>query len=175
MDAFAVSVCKGICVKNIRLMHPLVIGLYFGSFQAVMPLAGYSFGALFENKIKSLDHWISFFLLFFIGVNFIRESRESFNIDKCENFLSLKSMIPLAIATSIDALAVGITFLFSNINIYVCSLIIGVITFIMSIIGFKIGNIFGLKLKNKSELLGGIILILIGTKILFEHLEIIKI
>lgn len=174
MDAFAVSICKGVCVKKIKLKHSIITGLYFGAFQAFMPLIGYYTGSLFENFIKSIDHWISFILLILIGINFIKESKEPFNKSECDVSFSFKSMIPFAIATSIDALAVGITLIFADVNIFISILIIGVTTFILSAIGVKIGNNFGIKYKSKSEFLGGIVLIIIGFKILFEHLELIS-
>ena len=169
MDAFAVSICKGLSMKKINWKKAIIIGLYFGGFQALMPLIGYLLGEAFESLVTQIDHWIIFILLFIIGLNMIRESfqDESKNIN---DNVSFKIMIVLAIATSIDALAVGITFAFLEVNILLSVLIIGIITFIISLLGVKIGNKFGDKYENKAELLGGIILILIGVKILLEHL-----
>lgn len=168
MDAFAVSVCKGLSIKKLSLKAPLIVGLYFGLFQALMPLAGYFLGINFKDYIVSFDHWISFVLLFAIGMNMIKESSDS----SCEtdNSLKFKTMVTLAIATSIDALAVGVTFAFLSVDIVSAVTIIGVTTFILSMLGVKIGNIFGTKYKQKAEFVGGVILILMGTKILIEHL-----
>ncbi len=170
MDAFAISVCKGLAIDKVSIKKTVVIGIWFGSFQAVMPLAGYFLGSAFEKYITSFDHWAVFILLAFIGGNMIRESfSKSENIS--DNSLKFKDMFPLAIATSIDALAVGITFgLLPNVNIFSAVLFIGIVTFILSMTGCKIGNIFGSKYKSKAEFAGGIILFLIGTKILLEHL-----
>ena len=168
MDAFAVSVCKGLSIKKLSLKAPLIVGLYFGLFQALMPLAGYFLGINFKDYIVSFDHWISFVLLFAIGMNMIKESSDA----SCEtdNSLKFKTMVTLAIATSIDALAVGVTFAFLSVDIVSAVTIIGVTTFILSMLGVKIGNIFGTKYKQKAEFAGGVILILMGTKILIEHL-----
>lgn len=171
MDAFAVSICKGLSVKKVKAKHYLITGGYFGGFQVLMPLIGYLLGISFQGLIVSIDHWIAFILLGIIGINMIKES---FGDDENINdSFSFKDMLPLAIATSIDALAVGITFAFLNVNIVLAVLLIGVITFVFSALGVKIGSIFGDKFKNKAELLGGIVLILIGLKILLEHLGII--
>ena len=171
MDAFAVSICKGLSLKKAKLKQMIMAGIYFGGFQALMPLIGYVLGIGFESIVQSIDHWIAFILLGILGINMIKESfsdNENINSD-----FSLKAMIPLAVATSIDALTVGITFAFLRVNILFSVLMIGIITFIFSFIGVKIGNILGDKLKNKAELIGGIILILIGLKVLLEHLSII--
>lgn len=172
MDAFAVAVCKGISIKKIDWKKSVKIGLYFGGFQALMPVIGYFLGSKFQNTVKSVDHWIAFVLLAIIGGQMIKnafnEETESYTDD-----LTLKTMIILSLATSIDALAVGITFAFLNVNIVIAISFIGTITFMLSIIGTNIGNKFGHKYEKKAEIIGGIILILIGTKILLEHLNII--
>jgi putative Mn2+ efflux pump MntP len=174
MDAFAVSICKGLSVKTLEWKHMLIVGAYFGGFQALMPAIGYVLGSQFEHLIVSVDHWIAFFLLLFIGGNMIKESRES-DEEELDDDFGFKTMLMLAIATSIDALAVGITFaLLPDVNITAAVLFIGVITFILSCIGIKIGNVFGAKFKSKAEFAGGAILILMGAKILFEHLGIIN-
>lgn len=171
MDAFAVSICKGLSVKKVKPKHYLIVGGYFGGFQALMPLVGYLLGISFQQFIVSIDHWIAFILLGIIGINMIKES---FGDDENVNAsFSFKDMLPLAVATSIDALAVGITFAFLQVNIALAVTLIGVITFIFSAVGIKIGAIFGDKFKNKAELLGGVVLILIGLKILLEHLGIL--
>ena len=172
MDAFAVSICKGLSVQKLELKHMLIVGAYFGGFQALMPAIGYLLGSQFEHLIVSVDHWIAFFLLLFIGGNMIKESRES-DVDELDDDFGLKTMLLLAVATSIDALAVGVTFAFLRVNIIAAVLFIGCITFTCSAIGVKIGNVFGVKFKSKAELAGGVILILICTKILLEHLGIL--
>ena len=170
MDAFAVAVCKGLALKKITPGKALLVGLWFGGFQGLMPFIGYLLGTGFEDKIKAIDHWVAFILLGLIGLNMIREacSGEEEEADAC---LDVKSMFLLAVATSIDALAVGITFAFLNIGMAVST--IGVITLILSAAGVYIGHIFGEKYKAKAEIAGGIILILIGLKILLEHLGIL--
>ncbi len=173
MDAFAVAICKGITMKKMNWKKAFIIGLYFGGFQALMPILGYFLGTTFENVIINLDHWVAFILLGIIGGNMIKESFSK----ECDNFdddVSFKTMILLAIATSIDALAIGITFAFLKVDLIFAISIIGIITFILSIIGTKIGNKFGDKYEKKAELIGGIILILLGTKILLEHIGILK-
>ena len=173
MDAFAVSVCKGISMKKMNWKKACIIGLYFGGFQAIMPVIGYFFGSSFESIITNIDHWIAFILLAIIGTKMIQEAfqkeEEEYNED-----ISVKTMIVLSIATSIDALAVGITFAFLKVNLLLAITLIGTITFILSVIGTKIGNRFGDKYKSKAELAGGIILIIIGLKILLEHIGIIS-
>lgn len=169
MDAFAVSICKGLSMDKISWKKMSVVGLWFGGFQAGMPLIGYFLGSAFENLISAFDHWTAFILLGFIGINMIRESfsKES----DADASLGFKIMFAMAVATSIDALAVGITFgLLPNVNIVFAISVIGIVTFILSAAGLKIGNIFGIKYKSRAEFSGGIILILIGTKILIEHL-----
>lgn len=171
MDAFAVAVCKGLSMKEFDKKKGLIIGLYFGIFQGVMPLIGYLLGTTFQSLITSIDHWIAFILLGFIGSNMLKEglSKDS---EKNNDNVDFKTMFPLAVATSIDALAVGITFAFLKVNIVFAVLSIGIITFVMSFVGAKIGNKFGNKYEKKAQILGGTILILIGLKILFEHLGI---
>jgi len=149
-----------------------IIGMYFGGFQALMPVIGYFLGVGFEDKIKSIDHWIALILLSIIGINMIREAFSA--EDEADDKIDFKTMIILAIATSIDALTVGVTFAFLSVNIWFSIVVIGIITFIMSIIGVKIGNVFGDKYKSKAEITGGIILILLGIKVLLEHLGIIS-
>lgn len=174
MDAFAVSVCKGLSTQKLKAKHYLIIGAWFGGFQALMPTIGYFLGSTFEKYITSVDHWVAFILLAIIGGNMIREGC-SMEDGKANDSFSFKTMIVLAVATSIDALAVGITFaLLPDVNIVAAVSFIGVTTFIISAIGLKVGNIFGLKYKSKAEIAGGIILILIGTKILLEHLGVIN-
>lgn len=173
MDAFAVSVCKGLSMSKMEWKKAVIIGLYFGGFQALMPLIGYVLGVGFEDKIKSLDHWIAFVLLVFIGMNMIKEAFEI--KEESNDKIDFKTMIILAIATSIDALAVGVTFAFLNVNIMLAISLIGIITFIISMIGVKIGNVFGDKYETKAELAGGFILIFLGAKILLEHLGILVI
>lgn len=172
MDAFAVSVCKGISMKKMNWKKAIIIGLYFGGFQALMPTIGYFLGAAFQSLITSIDHWIAFILLGIIGGGMIKESfgddEENRNDD-----VSFKIMIVLAIATSIDALAIGITFAFFNVNLVLAISLIGIITFILSVFGTKIGNRFGNKYEKKAEFLGGVILVLLGIKILLEHLGVI--
>lgn len=171
MDAFAVSVCKGLSMPKSTFKKCCIVGLYFGIFQAVMPLIGYFLGVQFKDYITSIDHWIAFILLGIIGINMIREalSKEQ---ECCNDSLEMKSMLVLAVATSIDALAIGVTFAFLSVDIVPAVSFIGIITFACSFIGVKIGNIFGARYKSKAELAGGIILILMGSKILIEHLGI---
>lgn len=174
MDAFAVSVCKGLSERQLRPRHYVIVGAWFGGFQALMPLIGYFLGSAFEKYIVSVDHWIAFILLALIGGNMIRESFSK-EEEKADADFGFKTMLLLAIATSIDALAVGITFaLISDVNIFASVAIIGATTFIISAAGLKVGNVFGTKYKAKAELVGGIILVLIGVKILLEHLGVIS-
>lgn len=168
MDAFAVAICKGLSIKKISFRAPVTVGLYFGVFQAVMPLIGYFLGVNFKDYITAFDHWIAFGLLLIIGVNMIKESLG--NECESDSSLSFKTMVVLAVATSIDALAVGVTFAFLSVDIIPAVSLIGVTTFILSMVGVKIGNLFGSKFKSKAEMFGGIILILMGAKILIEHL-----
>ena len=172
MDAFAVSVCKGLSVPRVKKSHLLITGLYFGGFQALMPLLGYLLGVNFRHMIISVDHWIAFVLLAVIGGNMIKESREC-EAEKLDSSFAPAAMLPLAVATSIDALAVGVTFAFLQVNIFWAVLFIGVVTFLLSAVGVRVGHVFGVKYKSKAELAGGLILILMGTKILLEHLGIL--
>lgn len=169
MDAFAVSVCKGLSMSKIDWKKAMIIALYFGIFQAIMPAIGYSLGATFKNVVSSVDHWMAFGLLTVIGGNMIKESFDK-ESDKANDSVDFKTMIVLAVATSIDALAVGVTFAFTETNILLSIISIGIITFILSIIGVKVGNKCGDKFQNKAEVVGGIILIAIGIKILIEGL-----
>ena len=177
MDAFAVSICKGLSMRKVNKKQCLVIGLFFGGFQALMPFIGWVLGSQFEQYITSIDYWIAFILLGFIGgkmvVEAIREKDEAVEVGKMDPPLDLKEMFILAIATSIDALAVGITFAFLQVPIVEAISIIGITTFVISVIGVYVGNFFGNRYKKKAELAGGIILILIGLKILLEHLGIL--
>ena len=213
MDAFAVSICKGLALPKINLKSAGIVGLWFGAFQALMPLIGYLLGVNFRSYIVSVDHWIAFVLLALIGANMIKEALSDddeeeeveirnlkrgseegtigvCSLDSCsisptgqvalsrkdngiKEILGFKTMFLLAVATSIDALAMGITFAFLNVNIIPAISFIGVVTFTCSAIGVKIGNIFGLKYKSKAEIAGGVILILLGCKILIEHLGIL--
>jgi putative Mn2+ efflux pump MntP len=169
-DAFAVAICKGLPIKKVNVKNAGTVGLYFGAFQAIMPLIGYFLSIQFQDKIAAFDHWIAFVLLGFIGLQMIKESRESeLDCDGEDDSLDFKTMFALSIATSIDALAVGITFACLQVNILPAISFIGFITFALSMVGVKIGNIFGSKYKSKAELLGGLILIGMGIKILLEH------
>ncbi len=173
MDAFAVSVCKGLAVKQVKPKHMAITGLWFGGFQAFMPLLGYFLGTTFEKYVSAVDHWIAFVLLGAIGANMIKEAVSGEEGAANDDF-GFKTMLVMAVATSIDALAVGITFaLLPHVNIFAAVLFIGVITFIFSGLGVKLGNIFGCKYKAKAEFLGGAILILLGIKILLEHLGVL--
>lgn len=174
MDAFAVAICKGLSTGKPKVKHYFIIGAWFGGFQALMPTLGYLLGSAFEKYITSVDHWVAFVLLGLIGANMIKEgcSKEEENVNASFAF---KTMLLLAVATSIDALAVGITYaLLPNINIVAAVLFIGLTTFVLSAAGLKIGSVFGLKFKSKAEIAGGVILILIGIKILLEHLGVIN-
>lgn len=171
MDAFAVSICKGLSVEKIRPGHELTVGLYFGGFQALMPLIGYCVGIRFQALITNIDHWIAFALLALIGINMIREAfGEDESVDAS---FKPAAMLPLAVATSIDALAVGVTFAFLNVHIFTAVSFIGAVTFFISAFGLRIGNIFGAKYKFKAEVFGGAVLIVMGVKILLEHLQIL--
>ncbi len=172
MDAFAVSVCKGLATKQLKIKHYLTAGLWFGGFQALMPTIGYFLGSAFSQYIEQFDHWVAFILLSIIGINMVREACGC-DEDNTDDSFSVKTMLLMAVATSIDALAVGITFAFMIDSImYLAFAVasIGVITFALSMLGIRIGNIFGTRYKSKAELSGGIILILIGLKILLEGL-----
>lgn len=175
MDAFAVSVCKGLAMKKITLSNTVYVGLWFGVFQALMPAAGFFVASSFARYIISIDHWVAFVLLCIIGVNMIRESLGGGECcDDCvDSSLSVKNMFVMAVATSIDALAVGVTFAFefdSAAEMFPAALLIGAVTFVISSSGVKIGNAFGSRLKSKAEVLGGVILIFLGIKILAEAL-----
>lgn len=173
MDAFAVSVCKGLAMRKVNKKQAVVIGLFFGGFQALMPLLGWALGTRFEKYIVSVDHWIAFALLAVIGGKMIAESfkkEEAVEIKEMDAPLDIKELVVMAVATSIDALAVGITFAFLQYPIIEAISIIGIVTFFISIAGVYIGNFFGDKYKSKAELAGGLILVLIGLKILFSHL-----
>ena len=173
MDAFAVSICKGLSMPKINSRHASVIGLYFGGFQAGMPLLGYFLGIGFQERIQAIDHWIAFVLLGIIGFNMIKESREDDEEESVDASIAFKVMLVLAVATSIDALAVGVTFAFLNVDIIPAITFIGVTTFLFSVVGVKIGNVFGTRYKSKAEFTGGLILVLMGVKILLEHLGIL--
>lgn len=172
MDAFAVSICKGLSMKKINWKSTLIIAIYFGLFQAIMPVFGYLLGSSFSVIVQKLDHWIAFILLTIIGSNMIKESKDD-EAEKRNDKVDFKTMIFLAIATSIDALAVGVTFAFFEVNIFLSIIIIGIITLVLSFLGVIIGNRFGDKYQNSAEFAGGIILIFIGLKILLEHLGIL--
>ena len=173
MDAFAVAVCKGLATGKVRFRHMLIPGIWFGAFQALMPLIGYFLGARFEKYIVSVDHWIAFVLLVGIGANMLREALQDESGEE-DASLSVKVMLPLALATSIDALAVGITFAFLQVRIVPAVSFIGVVTFLLSMAGVKIGSLFGARWRKRAELAGGVILILLGIKILLEHLGVIS-
>lgn len=172
MDAFAVSVCKGLSLGKIKIKHMCIAGLWFGGFQALMPLIGYLLGSNFSELVAKYDHWIAFVLLALIGGNMIKEALGK-EEDSMDNSMGFKAMLLLAIATSIDALAVGATFAFLDVSIVPAISFIGVVTFVLSAIGVKAGSLFGYKYKSKAELCGGIILILLGIKILLEGVGIL--
>lgn len=175
MDAFAVSICKGLASKKLNFKYMFVIGLYFGVFQALMPLAGYYLANGFSKYIEVFDHWIAFVLLVIIGINMIREAFGD-EENKADDSIKFTAMIIPAVATSIDALAVGVSMSCSGLKIPVgiAVAVIGVITLVLSMAGVKIGNVFGVKYKKKAEITGGVILVLIGVKILLEHLGILN-
>ncbi len=169
MDAFAVSICKGLSVPKLQAKHCLICGVYFGGFQALMPLIGWALGIRFQSMITNIDHWIAFVLLAVIGANMIKESFSK--EEECPDAsFGFKTMLTLAVATSIDALAVGVTFAFLDVSIVPAVLLIGATTFVCSAVGVKIGNVFGNRFQSKAEFLGGLVLIAIGLKILIEHL-----
>ncbi len=176
MDAFAVSICKGLSMHNAGLREGAICGAWFGGFQALMPLVGFFLGTLFADAIEAVDHWIAFGLLAIIGANMLKEALTK--CDGCEEHnadLSFKAMFVMAIATSIDAMAVGISLAMAgNVNIFTAILLIGVITFLLSAVGVKIGNVFGSRFEKKAQAAGGIILILLGLKILLEHLGVLE-
>lgn len=169
MDAFAVSICKGLSVRRCSIRHMLICGLYFGAFQAVMPAIGYFLGSQFESLVTAIAPYIAFALLGIIGFNMIRESREE-DDESVDDDFSVKAMVPLAVATSIDALAVGVSFAFLQVDIVPAVSFIGIVTFVCCVFGVKVGSIFGSKYKSKAEFFGGLVLIVMGLKILLEHL-----
>lgn len=172
MDAFAVAICKGLSMKRIDKKYMFLIALFFGGFQAMMPLFGYFLGSQFASSIERVDHWVAFILLALIGGNMIKESCEESEEEHYEG-ISYKELFLLAVATSIDALAVGITFAFLQVHILPAVTLIGITTFGLSLAGVVVGNMFGARYKSRAEMTGGIILVLIGVKILLEHLGII--
>ena len=173
MDAFAVAVCKGLATGKVKFRHMLIPGVWFGAFQALMPLIGYFLGSRFEKYIVSVDHWIAFVLLAGIGANMLREALKSEEGDE-DASLAWKVMLPMALATSIDALAVGVTFGFLQVRILPAVCFIGVITFLLSAAGVKVGSLFGERWRKGAQIAGGVILILLGLKILLEHLGVIS-
>lgn len=172
MDAFAVSVCKGLAMQKTTFKKAAIVGLWFGGFQTLMPTVGYFLGSAFAEKIEAIDHWVAFVLLAIIGVNMIREAMSK-DEEKIDASLDVKTMFLMAVATSIDALAVGITFALEGENIAVSAILIGVITFCISALGVKIGSVFGTKYKSKAEFVGGVVLVGIGLKILLEGIGVI--
>ena len=177
MDAFAVSICKGLAMKKATLKEGAICGTWFGGFQALMPLIGFFLGTLFAKAIEAIDHWVAFLLLAFIGISMLREAFSKDEDCDCgcgQADLSFKTMFVMAVATSIDALAVGISLAMAgNVNIFLAVALIGIITFAMSCLGVKIGNLFGSRFEKKAQAAGGIILILLGLKILLEHLGVL--
>lgn len=175
MDAFAVSMCKGLCMRKFNAKNACVVAFFFGFFQLLMPILGWLLGVQFEKYITAIDHWIAFVLLAFIGGKMVWDAFHEKDDETCpvDEKLDIKELFVLAVATSIDALAVGITFAFLNVSILTASGIIGIVTFILSFLGVVIGNKFGTRFKKKAQVLGGVVLVLIGTKILLEHLGIL--
>ena len=169
MDAFAVSICKGLSMKSMNWKKAIIVGLYFGIFQALMPVIGYFLGATFKDVVTQIDHWIAFGLLGLIGMSMLKEAFAQ-NEENHNDSVDFKTMVVLAIATSIDVLAIGITFAFLKVNMLMAGLMIGITTFAICVIGVKIGNKFGDKYERKAEVVGGLILILMGIKILLEHI-----
>lgn len=172
MDAFAVSICKGLSLGNIKGKHMCIAGAWFGGFQALMPLIGYFLGSFFAESITKYSHWIAFILLLYLGASMMKESMDK-EVEELDNCMDIKTMFLLAVATSIDALAVGVTFAFLEVAIVPAISFIGVVTFVCSAVGVKIGSLFGTKYKSKAELFGGLVLVLIGVKILLEGLGIL--
>ena len=172
MDAFAVSICKGLSMTKLRWRQGLLVGVFFGGFQAAMPLIGWALGRQFERYITSVDHWIAFILLGYIGGKMIWDGFHG-EEETCPSGFDLKELTMMAVATSIDALAVGITFAFLDVEILPAVSFIGVTTFLLSAVGVKVGNVFGIRYESRAELAGGVILILLGFKILLEHLGIL--
>ena len=174
MDAFAVSVCKGLAMKKAPAKAMVLCGAWFGGFQALMPLIGFFLGTLFIDAISAIDHWIAFALLALIGVNMLREALGKDEGEQTDADLSVRTMFVMAVATSIDALAVGISLAMAGVgNIYLAVLLIGATTFVLSAVGVKVGSVFGSKYEKKAEIVGGVILILLGVKILLEHLGVL--
>ena len=174
MDAFAVSVCKGLAMKKASAKAMVLCGAWFGGFQALMPLIGFFLGTLFIDAISAIDHWIAFALLALIGVNMLREALGKDEGEQADADLSVRTMFVMAVATSIDALAVGISLAMAGVgNIYLAVLLIGATTFALSAVGVKVGSVFGSKYEKKAEIVGGVILILLGVKILLEHLGVL--
>ena len=174
MDAFAVSICKGLSTPKAKLRHMLIVGAWFGGFQALMPLIGYLVGTTFASYIEAFDHWVAFILLGFIGFNMIREALSG-EAEETNDCFGAKTMFVMAIATSIDALAGGVAFaMIPDINIWLTVVAIGIVTFLMSAVGVKVGNLFGARFKSRAELAGGIILVLMGIKFLLEGLGLIS-
>lgn len=172
MDAFAVSICKGLSIRALMPRHAIIVGLWFGAFQALMPAVGWLLGAAFADMITAVDHWIAFGLLAFIGGGMIWDAVHQ-DEEACDPSLAPLTMLLLAVATSIDALAVGITFAFLRVDILPAVTLIGVCTFLISAAGVKVGNVFGARYKSRAEVAGGAVLVLIGLKILLEHLELL--
>ncbi len=173
MDAFAVAICKGLSAQRVKLRHAAVTGLWFGGFQALMPLIGWLLGVQFQSAIERFDHWIAFVLLGVLGINMIREAKGD-EEECCNCSFVWRAMLPMAIATSIDALAVGVTFAFLSVPIGPAVAFIGVITFVLSAIGVRLGSVLGAKYQTAAQIFGGIVLILMGLKILLEHLGVIN-
>lgn len=176
MDAFAVSICKGLACREQNLRNNLLAGLYFGGFQGLMPAIGWLLGVRFSEAITSIDHWIAFVLLSFIGGSMIQESRSDAEEEELDASFGFRAMLPLAVATSIDALAVGVSFAFLGMTgreILGAAALIGAVTFVLSAVGVRVGSVFGSRFKSRAELCGGVILIFIGLKILLEHLGIL--
>lgn len=176
MDAFAVSICKGLACREQNLRNNLLAGLYFGGFQGLMPAIGWLLGVRFSEAITSIDHWVAFVLLSFIGGSMIRESRSGAEEEELDASFGFRAMLPLAVATSIDALAVGVSFAFLGMTgreILGAAALIGAVTFVLSAVGVRVGSVFGSRFKSRAELCGGVILIFIGLKILLEHLGIL--
>lgn len=172
MDAFAVAVCKGLAMKKCTWAKAGIVGLYFGVFQGLMPAVGYLLGVQFKDVITSIDHWIAFLLLGIIGISMLKEAFDKDECEECseDESLDVRTMLGLAVATSIDALAVGVTFAFLQVEIVPAVLFIGCTTFVISVAGVKIGNLFGARYQKGAQITGGVILILLGVKILIEHL-----
>lgn len=174
MDAFAVSICKGLCMNKAGLREGAICGAWFGGFQALMPMIGFFLGTLFADAIKKFDHWVAFGLLAIIGINMLKEALKKCDCEEHDADLSFKTMLIMAVATSIDALAVGISLAMAgSVNIWLAMLLIGAVTFAICAAGVKIGSVFGNKFEKKAQVAGGVILILLGVKILLEHLGVL--